>query len=216
MLAHPSTAVTPVNVMRRRNVVTILITSELLIAGLLCFWVARHPAVTKPVISIGVLKYEPWAGKGSSILVRVRITNVGHRIITYNQFNFEGDAKVLTESQTGWTTRDIGGFAGGPSMPAVLKPGSTTTCLIGLPEGTLRWQVQYTVEVGSLRETVEPRIPPKLSNFLRPVFNCFLSDKRQLQYVYSSLFECPKHRGPTREAATASGLHFVAPVTNGE
>jgi hypothetical protein len=177
--------------MRRRSIIAVVIALELLIAALLWVWGVRQAAVTKPEISIGVLSYQPWADTGSALLVRVGITNVGHRIITYNKFNFDMEAKVRVESPSGWTTRDNEPLTGGPLLLGSLRPGSTTTACICLPEGTHRWQVQYTVQVGSLREAVFSRMPPQLGKYLRPLLERFLSNQGHLQYVQSGVFECP-------------------------
>jgi hypothetical protein len=180
--------------MRRRNIIAIILALGLLIAALLWIWGVRQAAVTRPEISIGVLRYQPWAGTGPGLLVRVGITNVGHRIIRYNKVNFDMDAKVRVESPSGWTTRDNEPFNGGLLLQDSLRPGSSTTAAICLPKGTLRWQVQYTVEVGSLREVVSSRMPPKLGRYLRPLSDRLLSNKGHLQYVQSGVFECPHNQ----------------------
>jgi hypothetical protein len=181
--------------MRRRSIIAIVLALELVIAAVLWIRGVRHAPVTRPEISIGVLSYQPWAGTGPSLLVRVGITNVGHRIITYNKVNFDMDAKVRVESASGWTTRDNEPFAVGPLMQDSLRPGSATTAFICLPGGALRWQVQYTVDVGSLREAVSSRMPPQLGKYLRPLCYRFLSNKGHLQYVQSGVFECPQPSG---------------------
>jgi hypothetical protein len=180
--------------MRTRSIVAILVVLELLVAALLWIWAVRQTGRPRPAISIGVLAYEPWAGKGPSLLVRVGITNTGCRTITYNQINFDGDAWVRTESPSGWTTRDNGPFALLPLLPELLRPGSTTIVLIYLPEGTLRWQVGFKVRTASLSERVNRRIPAKWYRRLHPLCERYLSNKEQEQDVQSGVFECPHNQ----------------------
>jgi hypothetical protein len=174
----------------------------LLIAALLWIWAVRQTARPRPVVSIGVLGYEPWGGKGPSLLVRVGITNTGNRTIRYNQFNFDGGAQVHAELPSGWTTQDNGSFALLPLLPKLLSPGSTATAFICLPEGTVRWQVGYTVRTASLSERVNWRIPPKWYRRLHPLCERYFSNKEQQQEVQSGVFECPHNQAPTVDRGT--------------
>src|SRR5205085_787670 len=127
----------------------------LLIGGFV--WLVREHRPARLAIAIGVIDHRSW-GQGPSSAVRVGITNTGRAIIRYNQMNFGGDASVRIESRNGWATRDIGPGALFPWMPALLKPGSNTSAVIPLPEGTLRWQICYKIRAASVRERVVSRI----------------------------------------------------------
>ena len=124
-------------------------------------------------------------------MVRVGITNRGFRTIRYTRFNFDGDAWVRTESESGWTKRDLGPGALLPPFEALLESGADTLAFIALPGGTRRWQIGYTVRTASLRETVSSRITSQWARPIRPLILHFLSKKEGWQEVRSAVFECP-------------------------
>ena len=176
-------------VMRVRSVMIILGAVALLTVALVLRSAVSLPV--RPPISIGILSYQPWAGTGPDLMVRVGITNRGFRSIRYTKFNFDGDAWVLTESESGWTKRDIGSTALLPPFDALLESGTDTFAIITLPGGTRRWQIGYTVRTASLRETVSSRISSQWARPIRPLILSLLSKKERWQEVRSAVLECP-------------------------
>ncbi len=194
--------------------------AALLTLALLWFAVLRSAAA--PRIAIGVVSYRLWDGRapqipfrlgtpgtgfrtlqfepiiydrdGRNISVRVGITNTGHVALRYNRINFDGNAQLRVESQTGWTNRDIGPFALMPYLSAVLNPGEHTEAIILLPAGTLRWQVSYKTQAASFRQRVVASLPSKWFPRLYPLCKRFLSDREGPdREITSAVFECPQH-----------------------
>jgi len=175
--------------MRRSRLTVILAVLAIAMVALLVSLAGRP--VLKPAISIGVLEYSNW-GKEPSFSVRLRITNTGRIPIRYNQFNFNGKAVLRTESNKGWTDRDIGPYAVFPWMSAILLPGSNTFGNIALPADTLRWQIAYPVRAACQRDRVMARIPRKWTGRLRPICGQLFSDKEgPEQMIASEVFELP-------------------------
>jgi len=167
----------------------ILLVSSIVVIALVSVWTGR--STKKPSISIGVLSYDLW-GKGPAFSVRLGVTNTSRTTIRYNQLNFSGDALLRTESQRGWTTRDIGPGAVFPLMPALLPPGSNAPAFILLPADTLRWQIRYPVRAASPRDRVMSRLPPKWRGRLRPLCERVFSAKEgPEQQIASDVFELP-------------------------
>jgi len=172
--------------MRTRSIVIIFGAAALFILALI---LVSTNSAAKPPISIGVLSYEPWAEKGAPLEVRVGITNRGFKIVRYNRINFDGDARLRTESGNGWTERDFGSAS--LVLPALLPSGADTSAGVMLPDGTLRWQIRYHVETASLAESVIARMPRKCLDRLRPLLVRLLPKKGRWQEVESAVFECP-------------------------
>ena len=182
-----------------------------LVALVLSWLVATRPARDEPAISIGVLRYEPWAG-GPALKVWVGVTNTGRTPIRYSQFAFDPKGWMQVELRNGWTTRDLEPFASAWSrFPIlVLGPGSNTTAWVALPEGTRRWRVGYKARTVSLRERVTERIPLKWRVRLRPLTER-LSNKTTEQEIRSAVFECPHNEPPAVDGGIPAGFPFEAP-----
>jgi hypothetical protein len=165
-----------------------------LVGGVLIWLVTARSG---PPISIGVQRYELWAGS-RVFRASVGVTNNGLIPISYTAVVFDPKGWVRVELQNGLTTRDLGPLAMyGVTPKSVLGPGSNTTAWVLLPAGTLRWRVGYKVRMLSLRERVTERIPPAWRFSLRPL-TAWLSNKSAEHEISSALFEAPCPKDPPR------------------
>ena len=196
--------------MRRYRIIFVL-GAFALIAAVLIWLVATRPFGASPAISIGVLRYEPWAG-GPAFKVWVGVTNTGRTPIRYSKFAFDPQGWMQVELQNGWTTRDLGPLASaGQRFPMfILGPGSNTTAYVALPEGTLRWRVGYKVRTVSLREGVTEWIPPKWRVRLRPLTER-LSNKAAEHEIRSAVFECLHNEPPVVDGGIPARFSFEVP-----
>jgi hypothetical protein len=195
-------------VMRRYR--TIFLLGPFALLGAVLIWlVVTRPTQRQPTMSIGVIRYEPWAGKGGSFKAWIGVTNTGRTGIL-----FSAPLRWLqVESQEGWAPRDLSPMQSlGRRAPTIawLGPGSNMTVWGLLPEGTQRWRVRYQLYSPSLRDRVTERIPAKWRATLRPLTER-LSNKTAEREMRMAVFEFPHNEPPAVDGGTAAGCSLEAP-----
>lgn len=109
----------------------------------------------KPSISMGLLEYQD--GKNNDYrrtCAVVGLTNNGSIMVRWDHVDPDEPFLLRTESRTGWATNTFKSFEKMTISPSFLAPGSNTSLYVYLPDGTLRWQLRYTIHKASLESRI--------------------------------------------------------------
>lgn len=141
----------------KRTFIILAFVAVVTIALVYCF--GKKP---EPHIEISVVKYYE-NGDPQFQNVTIMVTNNGPVAVWYNHSNRDEPVILLTESRYGWAAEVI--HNEGINVPGLLHRGSAIGFNVVLPEGTLRWQVRYTVWRASSEDIVHDKLTGMESNW---------------------------------------------------
>ena len=148
---------------------------------------------------MGVLQYVGKSDRWFPAAV-VELANNGSVTVRYDHVDSDEPPLLRTESRTGWVSNKFG-FTGGITIPPMLlEPGSNIVFYVPLPDGTLRWQLRYTIRRASSHDQIRSKLTGEGGNRLwgdrlyRLVGNSLSTSEGPPQEFWSEVFEIPSGR----------------------
>ncbi len=193
--------------MRPKRILTILVCVIAVVIALACFITTK----SKPRISMGLLEYDYSKNDfGSSIIAVVGLTNNGLVTVRYDHVDSDEPFVLRAESRTGWVSKAFYSTQKITLSPSLLAPGSNTTLYLYPPDGTLRWQLKYTIHSASIQRRIGSQFTGDWGDRLYSLLgrNGLFTNDGPPQAFWSEVFEMPggKQSGtPTNATILKSG-----------
>jgi hypothetical protein len=181
--------------MRANKIITILAGGTLVAFALSCLATFK----SKPSISMGVLRYVDSTNRWFPAAV-LGLTNSGTITVRWDHVSSDEPNLLRTESRTGWVSKVFLPVGGVTVPPMLLEPGSNLLLLVPFSEGTLHWQLRYTIHGASPRDRIGNELTGGLGDRLYGLCRPLLStNEGPPQAFWSEVFEIPSGmEAPTR------------------
>jgi hypothetical protein len=125
----------------------------------------------------------------------VGLTNNGPVTVRYDHVDPDEPFVLRTESQIGWASKTVDAFNKMVISPSLLAPGSKTALYVYLPDGTIRWQIKYTVRRASIQSRIRNEFTGDWGHRLyRLSGNLGLTNEGPPQVFWSEVYGLPSGR----------------------
>lgn len=174
-----------------KRTIAILACVTFVVFALSCFFISK----SKPSISMGLVQYVDRSNSWFPAAI-VGFTNNGAIMVRYDHVDSDEPSLLRTESRTGWVSEIFHPVGGITIPPQLLKPGSNVLLLVPLRQGTLRWQLRYTIRRASSRDRVGSKLTGDFGDRLYRLCGHLLStNDGPPQEFWSEVFEIPSGMG---------------------
>lgn len=113
-------------------------------------------------------------------------------MLRYDHVGSDEPNLLRTESRTGWVSEIFHPVGGMTVPPELLQAGSNFVLLVPLRQGTLRWQMRYTIRRASSLDRVGSKLTGDLGDRLYRLGGHLLStNEGPPQEFWSEVFEVP-------------------------
>lgn len=147
---------------------------------------------SKPDISMGLLEYHDGKNDYGLTCAVVGLTNNGSVTVRYDHVDPDEPFVLRTESRAGWASKTFDSFEKMTISPSLLAPGSNANLYVYLPDGTLRWQIKYTIRSASIQSRIGNEITGDWGDrIFRLIKKLQLTNEGPPQVFWSKVYELP-------------------------